>query len=232
MILKNAEFKFVDRGFKEVLVCLPGWACDYRIFSRLNLDYNYIFAVSFSPFNFREQLADYLRRISVSKVSLLGYSLGAFLAVDFAKSHPDKINELILISIRKNYEPKVLQEIKLKLKDNKEAYLYKFYMNCFSKSDRQGLDWFKKNLLKDYLQKMEPEYLNEGLDYLEKANIEGRVLKKINEISIFHGEDDLIAPIKEAVLISAELEGVVRFIAIPKAGHICFLNESLKKDKL
>ncbi len=223
MNLQRSKFKFLDRGFEETLVCLPGWAADERIFSRLSLNYNYLFATYFSPFEFTKQLYDYLYKLSAGKVSFLGYSLGGFLAADFAQSHPEMVNELILLSIRKSYDTKVIQAIKEKLVKNQRAFLYRFYLDCFSPADREGLNWFKAHLLKDYLEVMRLEDLLTGLNYLEEARINPSLLTSIEKISIFHGEDDVIAPLEEARFLKTELKQA-QFIPLPKLGHLCFLN--------
>lgn len=219
----------MDRGFEETLVCLPGWAADYRLFSWLDLKYNYLFAMRLSPFEFSKHLADYLHKISEDKISLLGYSLGGFLAADFAKNYSEMVGELILLSIRKGYDGKVIKEIKEKLIKNQRGYLYRFYLDCFSKDDAQGLGWFKQHLLKDYLKEMRLEDLMAGLDYLEIARINPQSLRPINKISIFHGEDDRIAPLEEARSIKSELARA-KFIALPKLGHLCFLNRRLEEN--
>jgi len=112
MISQVSKFKLLDRGFNDTLVLIPGWATDYRIFSALDLDYNYLMTDKFYPFNFNAELAGFLNKERIDKVSLFGWSLGGFLAGGFALKNPDRINELILISIRKKFERAALEEIK------------------------------------------------------------------------------------------------------------------------
>ena len=75
--------EFINRGYKENLVLVPGWATDWRIFDGLDLNYNYISLIEFSPLNFTDGLSQYLENKSINKVSMLGWSMGAFLAADF-----------------------------------------------------------------------------------------------------------------------------------------------------
>jgi len=221
---QKSKFKFVDRGFKDTLVLIPGWATDYRIFSALELKFNYLHALELWPFNFNDELAKFISNNSINKVSLFGWSLGGFLAQDFALNNQDMVDKLILLSIRVKYESKLLEAIRARLLKNKKAFLYKFYLDCFPKDDLEGLLWFKNNLLKDYYNNMELDGLSAGLDYLAQAQINPGFLAKFRRLKIYHGENDLIAPFKEACEVRKELP-LAEFISIPGTGHIPFLSK-------
>lgn len=223
-----SEFKLVDRGFKDFLVLVPGWATDFRIFTTLDLEYNYLLPVKFNPFNFNDGLINTLKRGSINKISLFGWSLGAFMAQDFAISNPNLVDELTLVGIRNRYERKRLEEIKIKLLKNKKAFLYKFYLECFSKNDKDGLLWFKRNLIKDYCSQMQLNDLIAGLDYLSECKIKTESLSRFKKLKIFHGEDDAITPINEMREIKNDLP-LADFFSMPKAGHILFLAKDFKK---
>jgi pimeloyl-[acyl-carrier protein] methyl ester esterase len=195
-------------GLNDTIVLIPGWATDCRIFK----------AVESSKI-FKEKPAD--------KISLLGWSLGGFMAAEFASKHPDTIDELILVSIRTKYDPAGLADIKQLLMKDKKAYLYKFYLESFSKEDKEGLAWFKKNLLKSYLQDTKTEDLIRGLDYLSQASIDPERLRQVEKIRIFHGTEDTIAPLGEAEEIGLRLPQA-EFIKITGAGHCPFLNRDFR----
>lgn len=222
-----SEFKLIDRGFRGFLVLIPGWANDFRIFDTLNLDYNYLVPIKFYPFNFNDGLTKILNRESIKRVSLFGWSLGGFLAQEFALNNHKLIEELLLVSIRKRYEPKALGEIKSQLFKNKKAFLYKFYLECFSDSDLEGLAWFKKNLLGDYCRGMELNYLIDGLDYLSQVKLKTDYLARIKKLRIFHGRKDAIASFKEAALLRDDLP-LVDFVSMPECGHIPFLSGNFR----
>lgn len=222
MISPASEFKFLDRGFKDTIVLIPGWATDYRILAPLNLNYNYLLPNKLCPFKFSSELSEFLHKKSIDKISLFGWSLGGFLAADFALKNLNRVDEVILLSIRKKFPEKTLQEAESQLKKNKQAYLYKFYLECFSRHDKEGMRWFKKYLLRDYLREMNLKELISGLDYLSRSRINAGYLAPIKKISIFHGEKDGIAPVREARDIKSHL-AQARFICLPAAGHIPFL---------
>lgn len=192
----------------DTIILLPGWATDRRIFKTVE-----------SSRIFRQKPAD--------KISLLGWSLGGFMAAEFASKYPDTVDELILVSIRIRYDPARLADIKRLLVKDKKAYLYKFYLESFSGEDNEGLDWFKKNLLKSYLQDMKTEDLIRGLDYLSQASIDHERLRRVERIRIFHGTEDTIAPLKEAEEIGSRLPQA-KFIPISGAGHCPFLSRGFR----
>lgn len=228
MISAKSKFKVVDRGFKDAIVLAPGWAADFRIFDSLDLNYNYLLPVDSSPAHFADDLSAFLDALSIGRVSLFGWSQGGFLASDFASANPGKIDELMLAGIRKRYERAALEDIKLKLAKNKKAFLYKFYMDCFSAADNEGRRWFKSRLLKEYLDDMGFERLVEGLDYLSGARIDAKALSGIKKIRIFHGSEDRIAPFEEALEIKSCL-AQAELIRVEGSGHLLFLNPGFKE---
>lgn len=205
---------------------LPGWASDYRIFSILDLKFNYILPVNLSTQNFSQDFLFYLNKNNICKVSFFGWSMGGFLAADFASHYADFIDELILVSIRKKYEREKLSEIKRLIYKNKKAYLYKFYRQCFSDAKQMG--WFKENLLNVYCNDFELKALDQQLAYLDKAQIQPQRLSAIKKIRIIHGERDAIAPIEEALAIKNHLPQA-EFVCIKNTGHIPFLAEDISK---
>lgn len=222
-----SKFKLVDRGFKDTLVLIPGWATDYRIFSALDINYNYLFPLEFCPFGFNEGLVKSLKEKSITKISLFGWSLGAFLAQDFALIYPQVVDELILLSIRKKYAWESLKEIKGQIVKNKKAFLYKFYLQLFSDSDKDAAIWFKENLLKNYINEIKSDELTEGLEYLSQSHIQTDSLAGFKRLRIFHGEKDSVAPFSEACEIKDSLP-LAEFINIAATGHIPFLSKDFK----
>ncbi|MDP8290091.1 MAG: alpha/beta hydrolase [Candidatus Susulua stagnicola] len=222
----GSNFKYLDRGKDKTIVLIPGWATDYRIFDLLNLEFNYLLLIDFSFSSFETSLFNALRNKGIKKVSLLGWSLGGFLAARFAQEYPELTEELILLGIRKKYNQEKTAEIGKLLKRSKKTYLYKFYQQCFFKP--KSMSWFKENLLKAYCQDFDLEYLLKTLDYLVKSQINTQELSAIKKIKIIHGERDQIAPINEAREVCKGLVGA-ELITIKNCGHALFLETDLKK---
>ncbi len=228
MLSLKSEFKLRDRGFKDTLVLVPGWATDWRIFEGLELDYNYLLVTKLNILNFNQQLLEQLGQLKISKVSVLGFSLGGFLAAEFAAAHPEKIGKLFLLGVRKRYDPQALESIKRGILAAQQPWLYKFYLNCFARADKQGLDWFRKHLLNDYLDKLDLSEIIQGLDYLADHALHPKTLIKIKEIRMFHGQDDLIAPVQEVLEMQIDLPQA-KITLLADRGHICFLNHDFRE---
>jgi pimeloyl-ACP methyl ester carboxylesterase len=213
--------EFVDRKQKAELVLVPGWAFDCRIFKTLDLPYNYIFARD-GTMRFENELENMLEQNGSKKVSMLGWSQGAFDVCSFAAKRPDVVEEIILVGIRKKYEKEGLTGIKKYLMKNSRAYLYKFYKDCFSEAEKDSYSWFKDTLLNEYLENIEQKRLLDELDRLERAQIKPSALAKLRRIVIVHGREDKIAPVGQAADIARSLANS-KLIIFDKAGHLPFL---------
>lgn len=215
-------FKYVDRGERSSIVLIPGWASDYRIFQSLDLKFNYLLPLNFSPFTFEKGLLSVLKKYSLDKISLFGWSLGGFLACEFSARYSSYVDELILVSIRNKYTREELEEINRSLEKSRKGCLYKFYSRCFHKNEHR--DYFKRNFRKKYCEEMELGSLMSGLDYLSKTEIRTESLEKLEKITIVHGEFDKIAPLQEANNIKDNLPKA-KFIVVQDTGHMPFLKE-------
>lgn len=210
-------FKYINRHKEGVTALLPGWATDYRIFDSLDLNTDYLISIDFWPFDFEGAFADVLKKYGIKRLSMLGYSLGGFVAAEFASKHHELIDSLTLVGIRRRYKKEEIEEVRANLIKNKKAYLYKFYSRCFY--DERSRKRFKKTLFNDYIDEFNLDYLLRTLDYLESCAIKTETLKDINRIKIIHGEHDEIAPIAEALDIKKSLPQA-EFVTIKDAGHM------------
>lgn len=224
----KSKFEFIPRGFNENAVLIPGWASDCRIFAALDLPYNYLLPLKVNFSDFEKELLMALEQHSLRTVHLLGWSLGGFLAAEFAAKNSSRVKDLVLLSIAKEFDSNLLKEIESKIRKNKRAYLYKFYQDCFSAEDKAGWCWFKKNLLREYTGAMELEDLIAGLSYLSTSKLKPDGAVGLDSIRIFHGEKDRIMPFAAAARIKSEF-GQAEFTALSGIGHICFLNSQFKE---
>ena len=156
----------------------------------------------------------------------MGWSQGAFLAGNFALNNPQITDKVILVSMKEKYDQSGLDRIKGYLEKNKNVYLYKFYMECFSGEDKKHWLWFKENLLKDYIDNLGIEELAAGLDRISESEIKTQLLNNIKNLIIVHGQKDKIAPLEEIIYMKDKLPGA-QFFHFKDAGHLPFLNEDL-----
>lgn len=216
------NFKYQNRGFEQNLVLLPGWATDNRIFKYVNLPYNYVLPEKFDIYGFESGILSFLEKNNFEKISMLGYSLGGFVAAEFAGKYPEKINSLFLIGIRKQYDAAQIRVIKKYINKNKKLYLRNFYKSCFS--NEKSFRKYDGLLFSDYCENLSKEELLIGLDYLAAARLNPEMLCDIPKIKIIHGALDKIAPIDETEQIVDDLLNA-EFMKIPDCGHMVFLEK-------
>lgn len=227
MISRKSAFKFFDRGFKETLLLIPGWATDYRIFGPLDLDFNYLMPVEFSPFDFEEKLESALKEKKLGGISILGWSMGGFVASDLMSRCPGIAKEVTFVGVRRSYREDEIERTKAYLRKDKKAFLYKFYHEFFSDNEAKALSWFKGDIMKKYLSDMDLDLLLEDLDYILKARIKLGANEGVR-IKFIHGQEDRIAPIEEAMEIRGSLPRA-EFISMKGVGHMPFLAADFKK---
>ncbi|MDP2928728.1 MAG: alpha/beta fold hydrolase [Candidatus Omnitrophota bacterium] len=219
-------FKFVDRGFKKNMLLVPGWATDWRIFVKLDIPFNYILPQNSSPGDFEEIIKSLPDRMKKSRISVLGWSMGGFIAADLVSRYPAIFDEVILVSIRKRYDKDRINHVRDCLRKNAKAYLYRFYGSLFSKTEKEHESWFKNSLLKEYLGNPDSLHLFDGLNYLVNRELKTNSLDG-SKIIFVHGENDKIASLEEARLAAAKAP-FAKFISIKGACHFPLLKEEFK----
>jgi pimeloyl-ACP methyl ester carboxylesterase len=217
----------MERGKKKNILLLPGWATDSRIFSLLDLDFNYIIPTYFWPFDFEEAFIAFMDKEKLTSISLFGLSLGGFVAVKFAEDFSYLVDELILVGIREKYKEKDLEKVRNYLKKDKNIYLRRFYKACFY-PDSQHKEWFKKTLEEDYIKRFSLNYLIETLNYFKYSNINLSYLTSLEKIKVIHGSEDSIVPLREAKKICFNAPSV-KFICIEGEGHFPFFHQNFSQ---
>ncbi len=215
-------FKYINRHRKKDAVLLHGWASDSKIFDLLNINYNYIIVEDFDPFTFQKNLVNFLQNNNFRKISIFGWSMGGFAGADFATKYDYLIDDLILCSVKEKYEKKTIQQIKSLIRENKSAFLYKFFRDCFSEFEKKlgYYDWFRKNLQSSYLH-FDVESLLIGLDYLENTCLETKKIESFR-LKLIFGLADKIINAKEALSLKNELKNA-DFLVMENRGHIPFI---------
>lgn len=222
-----SEFKLFDRGRKEAVLLIPGWAADHRIFDSLDLDANYLVPVIFSPFDFEKGFIEAMTKYGIDKISVIGWSMGGFIGSDLLSKHKDRITDITFISVRKGYPKEEIEAARSRLNKNRAAFLYGFYNDCFSAEEKKELSAFKAGLMKSYLNEMNMNALLEGLQYLSTSRMRPQNLAGV-KVKFIHGEGDKIAPVREVLELKDELPDM-RLVVIKGAGHIPFLRKGFKE---
>jgi len=219
------EFTVSGEGEPSV-VLLPGWATDGRIFDGVFPGVAAVTTGPLRPEGFIARLATFLDGAARGPVTLVGWSLGGFLAVDFARSHPDRVRRIVLVGIRRGYPEGDVEAVRRSLLDDPGSCLSGFYAQCFYPSHMSAYRRFRAGLQKAYLREMGGVALREGLSYLAGARLSGRTLPDC-PVAIVHGEKDVVAPLSEAEGVAREA-GNATFHPMAGAAHAAFLAEGFR----
>lgn len=203
------------------VVMLPGWGHDWRTMSLCKVNANRIYVHGNLSPALLPRLANFLKRSRLSPVSIIGWSLGGFAAVDFADLYPDLVESLILVGIRRRYNPEEIQASREELLRDKKAFLEGFYKRNFLPAQKRDWEAFKSELMPAYIEQMDINDLMQGLDYLAASSIDEQSLAMHSTV-IVHGRRDLIAPVDDICNL-AEGAGVPIHV-FNDASHAAFLH--------
>lgn len=213
------KFKYINRHQKNDIVLLPGWATDARVFENMDIGYNYIVPEDFEPFSFSENLISFLQDNGFRKVSLFGWSMGGFAAADFAVKNRYLADELILVGVKERYDGQGIEKVKGLISENKRAYLYKFFRECFAEKEKDAYKRFKEDLMPGYLDQ-ELSDLMSGLDYLARTPLDAAALEDIKVRFVF-GAGDRIIPAAEVIALKKKMPRS-EFVFVEGRGHAPF----------
>lgn len=217
-------FKIGKNGRESELAIVPGWAFDWHPFKRLDLPLDCAYYMGETPREFSADLRRWLSTQGRKSVSLLGWSMGAYAVADFAVSHPDMVDHVILVAARCRYVPQEIERIRTLVHTKRQAFLRKFYRDCFSASERQTYEWFRANLLPNYLEQMTVDRLDRGLDWLNEAQLDTESLQTCRNLVLVNGMADRIVP-QEEVGKLAEAIPDAKMVLLKDAGHLPFLRK-------
>jgi pimeloyl-ACP methyl ester carboxylesterase len=219
------EFTVVGEGDPS-MVLLPGWATDGRIFDGVLPGIAAVTTGPLRPDRFTTRLASFLDRAARGPVTVVGWSLGGFLAAEFAREYPDRVRRVVLVGIRREYPGGDVAGVLRSLSADPASCLSGFYAQCFFPSQMPAYRRFRAGLQAAYLREMDGSALREGLSYLASARLSGETLPAC-PVAIVHGEKDVVAPLAEAEGVARE-GGNATFHPLPGAAHAAFLADGFR----
>jgi pimeloyl-ACP methyl ester carboxylesterase len=211
----------VDGEGDPAMVLLPGWATDRRIFEGALPGVTAVTTGTLRPEGFSRRLAAFLDRTASGAVTVVGWSLGGFLAAEFAREYPDRVRRIVLVGIRRKYPEGDVAGVLRSLSADPGACLAAFYAQCFFPSQMSAYRRFRGGLQAAYLRELDGGVLRDGLSYLAGARLSGETLPAC-PVAIVHGEKDVVAPLAEAEGVARE-GGNATFHPLPGAAHAAFL---------
>jgi malonyl-CoA O-methyltransferase len=212
------------------VVFLPGWGFDGRItelFEQHARPWIYP-ATMLDPTSLTNDLFAFLNEKGIDRIELKGWSMGGYLALDFARQYPDRVAAQELIGMRGHWPTAEIDAIIAELQADPAAFLHTFYRKCFL-GHKSAYRIFVKNLQNDYLGQLDMKLLLKGLAYLNDIHI--------NHVPgiptrLVHGSNDIIAPLAERANIpEADVEIVEQGGHMPFLSPTASLNNTLQKQK-
>ncbi len=223
--MQREEFTVVGEGDPSV-VLLPGWATDGRIFDGVLPGVTAVTTGPLRPDRFSRRLAAFLDSAARGPVTVVGWSLGGFLAAEFAREYPDRVGRVVLVGIRREYPEGDVEAVLRSLSADPGGCLSGFYTRCFYPSQIPAYRRFRGRLQAAYLREMDGGALREGLSYLASARLSRETLPAC-PVAIVHGEEDVVAPLAEAEGVARET-GNATFHPLPGAAHAAFLADGFR----
>ena len=116
------------------VVFLPGWGFDGRITELLDRQArSWIYpATMLDPTTLTNDLFAFLNEKAIDRIELKGWSMGGYLALDFARTYPDRAATLELIGTRCQWPAAEIDAIINELQADPAAFYTPFIGNVFS----------------------------------------------------------------------------------------------------
>jgi pimeloyl-ACP methyl ester carboxylesterase len=217
------DFELVSRGYGRVLALVPGWGFCADIFSRLALPYDYVLPVGPVCGDISEGLFSFMARKAVENISILGWSMGAFIALDFVRRHPRATTAVFLVSLRTRFDnAEILGELAA-VREDRLAALRRFYRRCFL-GQRSDYQWFSSCLEESTMRRWDLDRLQKGLRYLEGTSADLSGLAG-SATWLVHGERDTIAPL----CLAPRPPSGISIEVLKGTGHLPFLSPEFER---
>lgn len=233
-------------GQGPVVVMIHGWAMHsgiWRNFARQLARHCQVICVDLpghgrseavEPFSLRHIGDAVLKAIPVQKFTLLGWSLGATVAMDIADRFPERVKSLIVLAgnphfVQKHDWPGVKAETLDGFAELLKANVPQTLMR-FLALQVNGLSHGKDLLqtLKATLQECPPprsEVLQAGLEILKASDLREALIRSPLLVTMIMGGKDTLIPISSAQLLQ-RLNPAINLHVLASAGHAPFLSHS------
>ena len=232
----GAKVHYVDAGTGSPVILLHGLADDIGVWEsvipalaakhrvialdQIGFGRSDKLLLSYRVTTFVDFLDGFLNELKIDRASVVGNSLGGWVAADFALAHPDRVDRLVLCdaagyaAVVKNMNPRALSALRLASRDD---IRYLGPLTFHDKRFYEDVDLaFKQRVTAgdSYTVKQVLESMVRGEDVLD-----GRVGAIHRPTLILWGRDDKIIPLNFAERLHKEIAGS-RLEVIDNCGHM------------
>lgn len=199
------------------VVFLPGWGFSGQVLDLAERRYPWARpSAPLDPDTAVAEIMAFCAEHHLDAIQLVGWSMGAFLAVDCASLFPGKVAGLTLLGMRASWPPSEIAAIRLGLVADPPVFLRDFYRKSllgYKKEARR----FAAEQEEALMQSLDMQVLGRGLDYLAQWRLPAQGVQC--PVSCWHGRRDIIAPVAEQAVIAG-----ARTFIIEHGGHALFLD--------
>lgn len=196
---------------------LPGWGFSGQVLDLAEKRYLWARpAIPLDPVTALPEIMAFLSAHHLESIHLVGWSMGASLALDFAAAFPDQVATLTLLGLRSCWPPSEINAIRQALTADPATFLRDFYRKSllgYKKEARHFVTEQQEILLKSF----EMEALIRGIDYLGQWHLPAQMPQC--RVSCWHGRRDIIAPVMERAIIPGACATIIEH-----GGHALFLD--------
>lgn len=196
---------------------LPGWGFSGQVLDLAEKRHSWARpAVPLDPDTAVAEILGFLAEHHLDAVHLVGWSMGAFLACDFAAAFPEKAAGLTLLGMRASWPSSEIKAIRLGLAADPAPFLRDFYRKSLLGCKKESLR-FAAGQQEGLLESLDMPTLGRGLDYLGQWRLPAQGVQC--PVSCWHGRRDIIAPVADRAMIPG-----ARLFTIEHGGHALFLD--------
>jgi len=171
-----------------------------------------------SVHNFTRNLKSYINTCSPDTVVLVGHSLGAGVALDYALTYPDEVDGLVLISSSPKFQvPEQLLDLIL-------TDVTQFIDTVVTMGFHQSADENAKGIFKSVMQEMPPEVVHYDYTCANTFDIQDKIGSISTPSVVIAGEHDQMIPLQFAEMLADQLKNS-QLAVIPQAGHMVILSQ-------
>ena len=223
----------------KTIVLIPGYMCDDQIWinqlTKLKKKYKVIIPSLKRGKTIKEFSLNTLKLLP-KKFSIVGFSMGGFIALDLAINYSNRLENLVLVGTNAR---SVSKDRRLLLKKSQDELTNKNYIKRFSQSSFDSYISKNNQKNKSYLRLIKSMVKNHSLLCLKRQS--NAILKRpslINKLSkitsrclIIVGSDDTLSSKEMNIELNKNIRGSELFF-IKQSGHFVMIEQSQKFNKL
>jgi pimeloyl-[acyl-carrier protein] methyl ester esterase len=231
---------------KKNLILLPGWGMESSIWSSLEQPLSSRFQLYYVDWRGVRDSTDYVERVRhlieekhLDSFAIVGWSLGALVALEIASQYSTQLTHLILFGGTSRFtideateytigwKKRIVERMQRGLEKDHQGILAAFYEMMFSKKEiKEGACDRFLTLTKQHFEGDDLHSLMVGLTFLMTTDLREHLKHIKCPTLLIHGEQDEVCPLEASQYIYNSLNMHKTLYILPEAGHLPFMTHS------